>query len=165
VELVQGTHLELPGEVTQGCYYVESMSDRRAVFVIPWKGRTMLGTTELKFDDDPRKSAPTDGEVSYLLEVYGHYFPSRSQEVLDRWAGLRVLPAASGAAFHRSRETQLPADREGSPRVISIFGGKLTGYRATAQKVMQKIRRTLPVRKPVADTRKLMLAPDNPRMA
>lgn len=160
VDLVQGTHLELPGKVAEGCYYVESLSDQRAVFVVPWKGRTMLGTTELKFDGDPREAAPTAEEESYLLDVYRHYFPNRSQVVLDRWAGLRVLPRSSGATFHRSRETQLPADREGSPRVISIFGGKLTGYRATAQKVMKKARRTLSVRKPVADTKKLILSAD-----
>ncbi|MCA9213094.1 MAG: FAD-dependent oxidoreductase [Planctomycetales bacterium] len=157
VELVQGTHVELPGEVTRGCYYVESPTDQRAVFVMPWKGRTMLGTTELPFDRHPSESTPTEEEVRYLLEVYAHYFPNRSIEIVDKWAGLRVLPAAKGTAFRRSRETQLPADREGSPRVISIFGGKLTGYRATAQKVMKKIHRSLPIKKPIADTRKLTL--------
>ena len=160
VDLVQGTHVELPGIVEQGCYYIESPTDQRAVFVMPWKGHTLLGTTELAYDGDPKKPAPTEDETSYLLEVYAHYFPNRSREILDQWAGLRVLPNSTGKAFHRSRETQLPVDRESAPRVISIFGGKLTGYRATAQKVMKKIQRTLPIKKPIADTRKMTLTGD-----
>ena len=160
VDLVQGTHVELPGNVEQGCYYIESPTDQRAVFVMPWKGHTLLGTTELAYDGDPKKAAPTEDETSYLLEVYAHYFPNRSREILDQWAGLRVLPNSTGKAFHRSRETQLPVDRESAPRVISIFGGKLTGYRATAQKVMKKIQRTLPIKKPIADTRKMTLTGD-----
>ena len=160
VDLVQGTHLELPGKIQKGCYYVESPVDQRAVFVMPWKGHTLVGTTELAFHGDPKNVTATENEASYLLEVYAHYFPHRSREVLDRWAGLRVLPRASGKAFHRSRETQLPVDLESAPRVVSVFGGKLTGYRATAEKVMKKIHRTLPIKKPVADTRKMKLTAD-----
>jgi glycerol-3-phosphate dehydrogenase len=159
VDLVQGTHLELPGTIERGCYYVEALADRRAVFVMPWHQCTLVGTTEIKYEGHPSGVCPLDSEIRYLLDVYTDYFPSRSTEVLRSWAGLRVLPTADTAAFHRSRETQIPADNEGRPRVISIFGGKLTGYRATSHKVMDKLRRTLPLRKPRADTRKLTLQP------
>ena len=158
VDLVQGAHIELPGTITNGCYYMEAPKDKRAVFVMPWRDRTMVGTTEHHFDDDPSRVCSLETELEYLVATYQHFFPNRSTEILDSWAGLRVLPAASGSAFRRSRETQLPTDNEGRPRVVSIFGGKLTGYRATAQKVMRKIRRTLPIRKPRADTKKLTLS-------
>lgn len=152
VELVQGSHIELPGEIRQGCYYMESRVDGRAVFVIPWKNRTMVGTTEVVHRGAPEAARATTSEVDYLLAVYHEHFPGRSLEVLDRWAGLRVLPAATGSAFGRSRETHLPTDRQKSPRVVAIFGGKLTGYRVTAEKVMRVLRSTLPERKAVADT-------------
>ena len=45
-------------------------------------------------------------------------------------------PPGDSAAFRRSRETHLPVDSRTHPRVLAIVGGKLTGYRATAQKVM-----------------------------
>ena len=157
VQLVQGSHLELPGRVEHGCYYVESPSDGRAVFVMPWRDHTLLGTTERAFTGDPADVRPHEEEVAYLLEILGHYFPERSNEVLDSWAGLRVLPVSSESAFKTSRETLLPTDDAQKPRVLSILGGKLTGYRATAQRVMGVLRRTLPQREKQADTRELVL--------
>ena len=160
VDLVQGTHLELPGQVEKGCYYIEMPQDGRAVFVMPWKkDRTLLGTTEHVYEGDPGQVAPLPVETEYLLEGFQQYFPTRPTEVLHSWAGLRVLPAATGAAFKRSRETQLPVDNKSQPRFLSIFGGKLTGYRATALKVMKVLGPTLPSVKAVADTAELPLTP------
>lgn len=158
VENIQGAHLELPGSIKHGCYYVEAPSDRRAVFVMPWKGdRTLVGTTEQPYAGDPGAVEVLSEEVSYLLEVYQRYFPGRSAEVLDQWAGLRVLPAAHRSSFKRSRETQLPVDNENAPRVVSIFGGKLTGYRATASQVIDLLKRTLPEVMAQAQTSELPL--------
>jgi len=155
---VQGTHIELPGEISEGCYYLEVPEDKRAVFAMPWKGRTMLGTTEFVYEDDPHKVHSRDEAVEYLLNTYRHYFPKGDDTVVDKWAGLRVLPKATGAAFKRSRETQLPMDNDTQPRVLSIFGGKLTGYRATAQKVVKQLQRTLPNVAEIARTDQLSLS-------
>lgn len=157
VDNVQGTHLELPGTLNKGCYYIEMPQDGRAVFVMPWKGHTLLGTTEHVFHGEPADVKPLEIEIDYLLEGYRRYFPQRSDEVLDAWAGLRVLPAATGAAFRRSRETSLPVDNRRTPRLISIFGGKLTGYRATALRVMKKLKPSLPHVQQKAKTSELPL--------
>ena len=74
-----------------------------------------------------------------------------------RAAGLRVLPAASQAAFDRSRETIFSADRDIKPRVLGIYGGKLTGWRATASLVMERISPSLPARTRRAATDQLIL--------
>lgn len=156
VENIQGTHIELPGIITQGCYYVEA-KDKRVVFVMPWNERTLVGTTEAKFDGNPDQVTPLDSEVRYLGETYETHFPDRDHSIINKWAGLRVLPVATGAAFKRSRETMLPVDNQSRPRLLSIYGGKLTGYRATAEKVMKILSRTLAKVTPVADTRELHL--------
>lgn len=159
VDNVQGAHIELPGKVTQGCYYLEVPKDRRAVFAMPWKeDRTMFGTTEHLYSGDPAQVHALDEEVDYLIDVYKRFFPGRDTTVLDKWAGLRVLPAATGAAFKRSRETQLPVDSAKRPRLLSIFGGKLTGYRATALKVIDKLSVTLPKKDRRAHTHELTLS-------
>lgn len=157
-KLVGGTHLELPGEVSNGCYYLEVPQDRRAVFVMPWKGRTLLGTTEQAFNGDPAEVEATPDEVEYLLQTYRRFFPERDTRIIDQWAGLRVLPSEKGPAFKASRETQLPVDNERQPRLVSIFGGKLTGYRATALKVIAKLEKTLPTRDQKARTDELELS-------
>jgi len=159
VELVQGSHLVLEGRVEKGGYYLEAPSDRRAVFLLPWKGRTLLGTTETAFSGDPADVVPLTCEEAYLLETLRHYFPQRPQTVVERFTGLRALPAAGNAVFARSRETRFATDDPRRPRVVAIYGGKLTGYRATAQRVMQLLQRTLPSRKPVANTGQLKLTP------
>ena len=91
VDFVAGSHLELEGALEHGIYYVEAPGDHRAVFAIPWKGRTMLGTTETRYAGDPARVVPLASEVEYLLETYAHYFPRRSTKVLASWSGLRVL--------------------------------------------------------------------------
>ena len=124
---------------------------------MPWNDRTLVGTTESEFKGDPNNTPALEEEVQYLRDVFQTHFPDRDSTVLNHWAGLRVLPSASGAAFKRSRETMLPVDNVQRPRWISIYGGKLTGYRATAQKVMKILSKTLPGRTPLADTRQLGL--------
>ena len=74
IELVQGTHILLPGELTQGIYYVEA-KDRCVVFVMPWKGNTLVGTTESVFHGEPGNVVPLRGEITYLMETVCRYFP------------------------------------------------------------------------------------------
>lgn len=164
IELVQGTHLILPGELIRGIYYVESPRDGRAIFVMPWYGKTLIGTTESRFRGDPSNVHPLQSEVNYLLQILKHYFPARQglnmHDVERSFAGLRVLPAGSGHAFHRPRETLLHVDRDARPRVLSIYGGKLTGWRATAEQVMRRVESSLPARAQRADTRHIRLQPE-----
>jgi glycerol-3-phosphate dehydrogenase len=157
VELVQGTHIVLPSTVAQGIYYVEAPIDRRAVFVMPWQDKTLVGTTETAYHGDPAAVAPLEAEIDYLRATYRHYFGRRPDEVLESWAGLRVLPQGEGAHFHRRRETVLYCAPE-HPRLVSVYGGKLTGYRATGQRVVASLAKFLPSRNPRANTAFQMLA-------
>lgn len=161
VDLVQGTHLILAGQVSDQCYYLEAPQDQRAVFLLPWYGNTLLGTTETLFEGDPDSVEPQPDEAAYLLSVLQHYFPDFDVEVLDAFAGLRVLPRHSSSPFKRSRETQLVGDKAKFSQWISVYGGKLTGYRATAEKVVKLIRKSIGPRIKIADTRKLLLKPDD----
>ncbi len=164
VERVQGAHIIVSGSVTQGIYYVESPRDGRAVFVMPWHGAILVGTTETRFRGDPARVAAQPREVSYLLEILGHYFPRhaglKASELLGVFAGLRVLPTGSGHAFHRSRETLLQADRPQRPRVLSVYGGKLTTWRAVAARALTQVAAALPERAARARTDQLLLRAD-----
>jgi glycerol-3-phosphate dehydrogenase len=161
VDLVQGTHIVIGFPVTAGIYYVESPTDGRAVFVMPWHGATLIGTTETPYTEKPDGVHPLPQEEEYLLAVVRHYFPAlralTRADITDRFAGLRVLPAASQAAFDRSRETIFTTDRDVRPRVLCIYGGKLTGWRAAAGHVLHRINSSLPARIRLAATDQLIL--------
>lgn len=156
IDLVGGTHIEIEGELEQGIYYTEAPSDGRAVFSMPWKGHTLVGTTEQP-TRDPDDPTPTQREIDYLLETYKYHFPGRDPKILNAWSGLRVLPRAEGEAFKRSREVVLIQNHKRRPSVISVYGGKLTGYRATAERVLKRIAPSLGEAERKADTKTLRL--------
>ena len=156
LELVQGTHVLLPGRMEQGVYYVESPRDGRAVFVMPNREGVLVGTTERRFRADPDHPQASTAEKHYLFSVLRCYFPRfralNYDDIIATTAGLRVLPAGSGHAFHRSREVVLSVDQPQRPTVLSICGGKVTTYRVTAGKVMARIAPALPGRTARANT-------------
>ncbi|MGD8568669.1 MAG: FAD-dependent oxidoreductase [Gammaproteobacteria bacterium] len=162
IEYVQGTHIVLPDAPMGGVFYLEALQDQRAIFVMPWKQHTLIGTTETVYRGAAEDVKPLEPEIQYLLETYQHYFPGGTADrdsIIDSFAGLRVLPASAGSSFSRSRDTRLLTDNTNSPHLISVYGGKLTAYRSTAQRVIQLVGRSLPARKARADTRTLPLVP------
>lgn len=155
IDLVQGAHLVLDQKISDQCFYLEAPADGRAVFVLPWYDGALLGTTETAFDGNPDLAAATEEEKRYLLEVLYHYFPDYSGKVSGEMAGLRVLPKEQRGFHHRNREVQFV---EGD-HYLAIYGGKLTGYRATAEKTLLLIQRILGKGLPQADTSTLPLTP------
>jgi glycerol-3-phosphate dehydrogenase len=160
VDFVQGAHIVLQTSMSERVYYLEAPQDQRAVFVMPWKNHAMIGTTETWFRNSPEQVKPLASEVAYLLNTFTHYFPSNiSHTIIDQFAGLRVLPVSKASAFRRPRDTIIQLDDSESPKVASLYGGKLTAYRATSDKVIQRLLPALPQKKPLANTRKLALFP------
>ena len=143
IDLVQGSHIEVAGTLERGIYYVEALDDRRPMFVMPWRGRTLVGTTE-RLRSTAEECAPSPEEIDYLARAFAHYFPGRNPEVLDAWAGLRVLERAGGGANRRSREAIVDQVERNGTALVTISGGKLTGYRALAEERIQGFERFLP---------------------
>lgn len=164
VDLVQGTHIVIPSPTKKrrGMYYLEAPQDQRAVFVMPWKeDQLLIGTTENNYEADPADVVPLACEIDYLLTVYNHYFAKKIDQsaVQASFAGLRVLPTTEKRAFSRPRDTLIIASDTNNPRLLSLYGGKLTAYRATAEGVMQQLTKVLPAVEgfDVVDTRTLAL--------
>ena len=167
IELVQGTHILLPGKLAQGIYYVEA-ADRRVVFVMPWKGNTLVGTTEF---DIPRQSRgcraasarghlPDRNPLPLFPAIPNGSAPSQRDRRPPGASGGNATEGWAGSLHARSRETVLQVDRSeqsGRSRLLTVYGGKLTTYRLTAERVMARLADALPVRAPLADTRYLEL--------
>jgi glycerol-3-phosphate dehydrogenase len=152
IDLVQGTHLILQQQISTECFYLEA-KDHRAVFVLPWYDMTLVGTTESPYDGKPENTKPTEQEIQYLLDTVREHFPQANLTVDSQFSGLRVLPTSKERAFLRSRDTQFLDDNG----LITLYGGKLTAYRATAEKLLRLIQKRLGKRKMKANTRTLPL--------
>lgn len=160
IELVQGSHLLLPPLLNQ-YFYLEAPQDKRAVFVLPWNDRLLVGTTEKVFVGAPERAVCSIEERNYLLATLRHYFPQLviPESEIDTFAGLRVLPKSDKTAFARPREVMFAVDDEARPRVLSVMGGKLTTYRATAQAALERLAPSLPTKERRADTALVSLIP------
>lgn len=160
VDLVQGTHIVLPLKLGDIIFYLESPDDKRPLFVMPWYGDTLVGTTESLFTREPSSTTPLKEEIEYLLRAFSHHFPSFKQEQLKikhQFSGLRVLPSGTISSNQRSRETIYLRDRKTKPRLLSIFGGKLTAYRATSEQVIICLQESLPKQQLYTETKYLKL--------
>ncbi|MCW8854102.1 MAG: FAD-dependent oxidoreductase [Gammaproteobacteria bacterium] len=159
IELVLGTHIIINGQLTRGIYYLEAPQDQRAVFAMPWKNKIMIGTTETLYNDTPEKVTSPEADINYLLDVYNTYFSQKKSisDIEESFSGLRILPKATGSAFSRPRDTIIHHDITKTPRVFTLYGGKLTAHRATAEQLMKTIQPFLPAATRDIDTRKIKL--------
>ena len=145
IDLVQGSHLVLNEIPVNHCFYLEAPEDKRAIFLLPWKGKTLVGTTESDFTGQPQNVRVLQEERDYLLDVVHHYFPENNTvNIDDEFSGLRVLPSGEEKNFSKPRETVLHRSHD---RVINVYGGKLTTYRIVAKRIIKQLVDVLPARK------------------
>jgi glycerol-3-phosphate dehydrogenase len=131
----QGAHLVLDAEFLPGsdALLIPRTSDGRVLFLIPWQGKVLLGTTDTPRADVPFEPAPFDDEVDYLLQTAGRYLarkPARS-DIRSAFAGLRpLLEHGPGSTARLSREHKVSVARDG---LVTVSGGKWTTYRRMAE--------------------------------
>jgi glycerol-3-phosphate dehydrogenase len=119
--------------------YVPTGVDDRLVFVVPWQGRVLVGTTDTDYDGPLDRPTVGAADVAYLIGVLNRAFPSlglSAADVVGAQAGIRPLVAAEGATSHASREERVWRRSDG---VVAIAGGKLTTYRRMAEKVAAEL--------------------------
>ena len=162
IEWVQGSHLLLDIPAHDGILYLESCYDKRVIFVMPWNGQTLIGTTETVLEILAGKPSITAQETDYLLGIYLHYFnqfgdiETLKTKVIDSFCGVRVLPKQTGNAFDRPRDT-LQQSQTSHPNLLSLYGGKLTTYRTTAVEVLDWVEQLIGERQTLADFDSLSL--------
>ena len=140
LDLVRGSHLVLDRPLSVGLF-LQVPGETRICFALPWKGRTLLGTTEVRQGlDEPIRCSPE--EERYLLDVHASAFaaPARPEEVVERFAGLRPL-VDSGSANPGRTTREYVLEEQG--RVLSVFGGKWTTARVLGERVAERCGRLL----------------------
>jgi glycerol-3-phosphate dehydrogenase len=145
LRLTKGTHLVVP-RATEHAHVLFAKRDGRLVFVLPWNGYTMIGTTDTDYQGDPAAAEATPEDVDYLRTEARRAFPAVSfDHILFTWAGVRALAREEGVAEGEvSRKHELyDHGRDGIAGALSVVGGKITAYRAIAQEVADLVARRL----------------------
>lgn len=143
VKLIKGTHLVLPA--ISGCNeaFLLTASDGRVFFVIPWYGRTLVGTTEAKVGS-PAEAQPTDEETRYLLAGVRSGLPGigwTERDVIARFAGVRMLQAEDAESL--SAVTREFAVLQPKPNLLMHVGGKYTTSRHDSIAIVDAVFRAL----------------------
>jgi glycerol-3-phosphate dehydrogenase len=129
---VRGSHIVLPTfrGAPEVAVFTEAV-DGRPIFVIPWNGQLLVGTTEVPDSGDPGKSRPSPEEIDYLLKSLRTLLPTASFSVTDiryAFAGIRPLPFVGNKNPSSVTRRHFLHDhsKEGVHQMISVVGGKLT---------------------------------------
>ena len=145
----KGSHLivdPFPG-APQDVVYYESKTDGRLVLVIPWAGRYMIGTTDLRFDDEPDDARCSAAEMTYLLNEVNQLIPEAKlspRDVLYTFSGVRPLPYAPGVVEAKIPRSHVLHDHAPDmPGLVTVVGGKLTTYRQLAEDAVDDALRRL----------------------
>jgi glycerol-3-phosphate dehydrogenase len=133
LSLVRGSHLVLKQRLSDAGLLLQSTTDRRVFFVLPWKETTLVGTTEVLQTESLDGVEASEEEIDYLIARYNRYVrePLTRDGVASTFAGVRPLvgratnPSAIGRDFRVLRDGN----------VINVFGGKLTTFMSLARKV------------------------------
>jgi glycerol-3-phosphate dehydrogenase len=134
--VLQGNPLQLTSAVT-----MFSPTDGRVMFVIPWCGHTLVGTTDTPSNEAPDFVRITPQEHDYIHETLTHYFPNVSAHDLKpmaSFAGLRTLVGQKGQASLSSLSRE-HAVQQTKPGVWEIYGGKLTTFRNMAHDMLKQM--------------------------
>jgi len=130
----QGIHLVFDRSFLKGdtALMVPRTSDGRVLFVIPWHGHAVAGTTDTPVDAPSLEPRPLDEEIDFILETAGRYLsrPPTRADVLSVYVGLRPLVKGEGKTSTLSRDHLIHVDTSG---LLTITGGKWTTYRHMAE--------------------------------
>jgi glycerol-3-phosphate dehydrogenase len=142
---VRGSHIVLPkfAGAPEAAVYTEAV-DGRPIFVVPWNGQILVGTTEVPDHGDLADVRPSNEEIQYLLRSLRRLFPQlpiSSSTIRYAFAGVRPLPYSPQSTPLATTRRHSFHDHapDGAAGMISLIGGKLTTAGAAARECAAKI--------------------------
>lgn len=164
LHLTKGVHITIDGgrfPLKQAVYF--DAPDGRLVFAIPREGKVYIGTTDTDYYGDITNLRMTTGDRDYLIDAANNMFSGTkltADDVESSWAGVRPLVHEEGKdPSEISRKDEMFVSESG---LISIAGGKLTGYRKMAERVIDETTKELKKEKygsyPKCQTRDIRLS-------
>jgi glycerol-3-phosphate dehydrogenase len=144
VRMVKGSHIIVKRLYDGDFAFILQNPDKRIVFAVPYEHDfTLIGTTDIPYEDDPAAVTISEDETNYLCESVSRYFREAvtPADVVKTYSGVRPLyddQAENASAV--TRDYVLDVDGGGSqPALLSVFGGKITTFRKLAEHALEKL--------------------------
>ncbi|MBD8893770.1 glycerol-3-phosphate dehydrogenase [Roseibium litorale] len=150
VRLVKGSHIVVPRLFDHDRCFIFQNGDGRIIFAIPYETDfTLIGTTDVDYQEEPGKVAISKDEIDYLCRSVSEYLetPVKPEDIVHTYSGVRPLyddGAKDAKAATRDYVLELDGGDAGNPALLSVFGGKITTYRKLAEHVLEKLEPFLP---------------------
>lgn len=133
--VVDQTHFPLKQAV-----YFDTEKDKRMIFAVPRNGKTYIGTTDTVYEEGKENPVATKADRDYIIAAVNYMFPTvqlTADKIESSWAGIRPLIWEEGKSPSEiSRKDEIWESETG---LLTIAGGKLTGYRHMAEEIVDKL--------------------------
>lgn len=147
IRLVKGSHIIVPKIHEQEHAYILQNEDGRIVFVLPYENDfSLIGTTDVEFNGNPKDAAIDQDEIDYLIEITNQHFVHKiaRKDVVHSYSGVRPLledESSDAQAVTRdyTMEIDTTKDQDNPLPLLSIFGGKITTYRKLSEAAVNKL--------------------------
>ena len=135
LDWVRGSHIVLD-RICPAAMLLEVPGSSRIFFVLPYQGRTLIGTTEVR-QSGPNNPGPSEDEIRYLLDAHNHYLAPAAMrcDVVEAFSGVRPLLRSADNPSEATREWAF--ERTGN--VLHIYGGKWTTAKLQGDEAAQRI--------------------------
>jgi glycerol-3-phosphate dehydrogenase len=163
----KGSHLivdPFPGAPANEALYAEAKQDGRPYFIVPWNGRYLIGTTDIRYEGDLDLVVADDEEIDYLVNETNSVIPEANltrEDILFTYSGVRPLPhEPEGEEGSVTRGHLIYDHAEHDPKIgglFSIIGGKLTTYRNLSRETVNAVYKKLGKKAPRCRTDEMPL--------
>jgi glycerol-3-phosphate dehydrogenase len=135
----KGVHIVVPGSAIKSEAGVILKTAVSVLFLIPWEGKWIVGTTDTPYDGDRAEPCATSKDVQYILDQANRVLEPklREDQIIGIYAGLRPLVANNKSATTTKLSREHTVDRPAAG-FVSIAGGKYTTYRVMAKDVINR---------------------------
>jgi glycerol-3-phosphate dehydrogenase len=138
VRLIKGSHIVVPRLYDGDHAYILQQPDGRVVFALPYGETSLVGTTDVPVDA-PEDAIIGGEEIDYLCAAVNRYFRRQTApaDLIWSYSGVRSLhDDGAGDAQSVTRDYHLELDDGSGPKLLSVFGGKITTARALAEEAL-----------------------------
>ena len=156
-QLSKGVHLLYRGAdigLRSSAIVLPETDDDRVLFIVPWQGMALLGTTDTPFEGDPARTVAEEQDIEYLQRHLHRYLDVPDADPVSSFAGVRALinDGRSTAKASRAHTLISPA-----PGYTQVFGGKLTAYRPIAAEAVDTLMTHLGVDAPSPSATEMLI--------